>query len=156
MQWCEIDGRRYHVVGGVVSKAVTNPTFDPIAKPGAMHDYFRGNPDKKSPLEFLREREPIRPAYRDHDARIEALDEQGLAACWLFPTLGMLYEELLEARSPGAVCLTFRAFNQWLDEDWGFAVSRPRLRRSVHLVGRCRLGRARARLGARPRAPARS
>ena len=69
VQWCEIDGRRYHVVGGVVSKAVTNPTFNPIAKPGAMHDYFRGNPDKKSPLEFLREREPIRPAYRDHDAR---------------------------------------------------------------------------------------
>jgi predicted TIM-barrel fold metal-dependent hydrolase len=120
VQWCEIDGRRYHVVGGVVSKAVTNPTFNPIAKPGALHDYFRGNPEQKSPLDFLREREPIRPAYRDHDARIEALDDQGLAACWLFPTLGMLYEELLK-HDPGAVCHTFRAFNQWLDEDWGFA-----------------------------------
>ena len=60
VQWCEIDGRKYHVVGGKVSRAVTNATFDPIAKAGAMHDYFRGNPDGKSPLEFLREREPIR------------------------------------------------------------------------------------------------
>jgi predicted TIM-barrel fold metal-dependent hydrolase len=32
----------------------------------------------------------------------------------------MLYEELLK-HDPEAVCLTFTAFNRWLDEDWGFA-----------------------------------
>jgi predicted TIM-barrel fold metal-dependent hydrolase len=120
VQWCEIDGRRYHVVGGRVSRAVTNPTFDPVAKPGAMHDYFRGNPDQRNPLEFLQDREPIRPAYRDRDARLAEMDQQGLQACWLFPTLGMLYEELLKD-DPEAVCLTFRAFNRWVEEDWGFA-----------------------------------
>ncbi len=118
VQWAEIGGRRYHVVGGVVSHAVTNPTFNPIAKPGAMHEYFRGNPRGKSPIEFLREREPIPAAYRERDARIAALDRQGLEAIWLFPTLGVLYEELLK-RDTDAVALTFRAFNQWLDEDWG-------------------------------------
>ncbi|MCU0267620.1 MAG: amidohydrolase family protein [Acidimicrobiales bacterium] len=120
VQWCEIDGRRYHVVGGQVSRAVTNPTFDPVAKPGAMHDYFRGNPEGRNPLDFLRDREPIRAAYRDRDARLAELDAQGLAACWLFPTLGMIYEELLRD-DPFAVCATFRAFNRWLAEDWGFA-----------------------------------
>lgn len=120
VQWCEIDGRRYHVVGGRVSRAVTNPTFDPVAKPGAMHDYFRGNPEQRNPLEFLQDREPIRASYRDRDARLAAMDEQGLQACWLFPTLGMLYEELLKD-DPEAVCLTFRAFNRWVEEDWGFA-----------------------------------
>ena len=118
VQWAEIGGRKYHVVGGVVSHAVTNPTFNPIAKPGAMHEYFRGNPHGKSPIEFLREREPIPAAYRERDARIAALDRQGLEAIWLFPTLGVLYEELLK-RDTEAVALTFRAFNQWLDEDWG-------------------------------------
>ena len=118
VQWAEIDGRRYHVVGGQVSRAVVNPTFDPIAKAGAMHDYFRGNPDAKSPLEFLREREPIRPEYRDRDVRLQVMDEQGIEKVWLFPTLGILYEELLK-HDPEAVTLTFRAFNQWLDEDWG-------------------------------------
>ena len=118
IQWAEIDGRKYHVVAGRVSHAVTNPTFDPIAMPGAMHDFFRGNPDAKSPIEMLREREPIRAEYRDADARIKVMDEQGLEACWLFPTLGILYEELLK-EDPGAVTLTFRAFNRWLDEDWG-------------------------------------
>src|SRR5262245_50469353 len=118
VQWAEIDGRKYHVVGGRVSRAVVNPTFDPIAMPGAMHDYFRGNPDQKQPWEFLREREPIPAAYRDRDARIAKLDEFGLEAVWLFPTLGMLYEELLK-HDVGAVTHTFTAFNRWLDEDWG-------------------------------------
>jgi predicted TIM-barrel fold metal-dependent hydrolase len=120
VQWCEINGRKYHVVGGKVSHAVVNPTFDPVAKAGAMHDYFRGNPDQKSPLEFLREREPIPAAYRDKDARIAALDQQGLSACWMFPTLGVLYEELLK-EDVWAVTTVFRAFNQWLSEDWPFA-----------------------------------
>lgn len=120
VQWCEIDGRRYHVLGGQVNRAVVNPTFDPIAKAGALHDYFRGNPEGRSPLEMLRDREPIRPEYRDRDARLAVLDEQGLAACWMFPTLGMIYEEPLK-HDPEAVGLTFRAFNRWLEEDWGFA-----------------------------------
>ena len=119
VQWCEIDGRRYHVVGGQVSRAVTNPTFDPIAPPGALHDYFRGNPEGRNPLEFLTTREPIRAAYRDRAARVAVLDEHGLSSTWLFPTLAMLYEELLKS-DPFAVCATFSAFNRWLDEDWGF------------------------------------
>ncbi|MBM3672988.1 MAG: amidohydrolase [Actinobacteria bacterium] len=118
VQWAEIDGRRYHVVGGQVSRAVVNPTFDPIAKAGAMHDYFRGNPDQKSPLEFLRDREPIRPEYRDRDVRLGVMDEQGIEKIWLFPTLAILYEELLK-HDPKAVTLTFTAFNRWLEEDWG-------------------------------------
>ena len=120
VQWCQIDGRSYHVVGGMVSRAVTNPTFDPISPAGSMHDYFRGNPDGKHPLEFLTAREPIRPEYRDHDARLAAMDGQGLSKVWMFPTLGMLYEELLK-EDPWAVCQTFTAFNRWLAEDWGFA-----------------------------------
>ena len=118
VQWCEIDGRRYHVVGGRVSRAVVNPTFDPIAKAGAMHDYFRGNPDGKNPLEFLREREPIRAEYRNRDERLTVMDGQGLEAVWLFPTLGILYEELLKHDVEG-VTLMLGAFNRWLEDDWG-------------------------------------
>jgi len=119
VQWAEIDGRKYQVVGGRVSRVVTNPTFDPIAPAGAMHDYFRGNPDKKHPLEFLSVRESIRPEYRDRDARLTTMDRQGVSKIWLFPTLGMLYEELLK-HDPEGVGIMFTAFNRWLLEDWGF------------------------------------
>ena len=120
IQWADIGGRKYHVIAGRVSRAVVNPTFDPVAKPGALHAYFRGNPEGKHPLEFLRERERIRPEYRDRDARLATLDAHRLAGAWLFPTLGMIYEELLK-HDPEAVTLVFQAFNRWLEEDWGFA-----------------------------------
>lgn len=119
VQWCDIDGRKYHVLGGRVSRAVTNATFDPISKPGILASYFRGNPDNVNPLELIRDHEPIRPAYRDPAARVATLDEQGVASCWMFPTLGMVYETPLRD-DPVAVCATFRAFNRWMVEDWGF------------------------------------
>lgn len=120
VQWCDIDGRKYPVIGGRVFRGVVNPTFDPVAPAGAMHEYFRGNPEGKNPLEFLKARERIRPEYRDRDARLATMDEHGLDKIWLFPTLGMLYEEVLK-HDPDAVCLTFTAFNRWLAEDWGMA-----------------------------------
>ena len=120
VQWATIEGRQYQVLGGRVSRAVANATFDPVSKPGCLYDYFRGNETGIDPLARVRDHEPIRPAYRDRDARLASLDHQGLAGCWLFPTLGMIYEEPLR-HDPEAVCHTFRAFNRWLAEDWGFA-----------------------------------
>jgi predicted TIM-barrel fold metal-dependent hydrolase len=120
VQWCEIEGRKYQVIGGRVNHAVVNPTFDPIAKAGAMSEYFRGNASGKAPTEYLREREPIRPEYRDRDARLQVMDEQGVDKIWLFPTLGVLYEQAL-VDDPEGVGIMFDAFNRWLEEDWGFA-----------------------------------
>jgi len=120
VMWSEVGGRRYHLVGGRLSTVVSNPTFDPIAKPGALYGYFRGNAEGKTIAEYLVDREPIRPEYRDRDARIEVMDAQGLDKVWLFPTLGVLYEELLKD-DPWAVGQTFRAFNRWVHEDWGLS-----------------------------------
>ena len=120
VQWAEIDGRKHHVVGGRIAHAVKNPTWNPIAKPGAMYEYFRGNPNQRNPLEMMRSREPLPDCYLDGASRLRKMDEQGLEAIWLFPTLGVLYEELLK-RDTEAVTTLFRAFNRWLDEDWGVA-----------------------------------
>ena len=118
VQWAEIDGRKHHLVGGKLAHAVTNPTWNPIAKPGAISDFLRGNPEGKDPRGLLKEREALPPEYMDHDARIAKLDEQGLESMWLFPTLGVLYEELLKHDTDAVVTL-FRGFNRWLQEDWG-------------------------------------
>jgi predicted TIM-barrel fold metal-dependent hydrolase len=119
-EWAQIGKRSYPVIGGTVFRGVKNATFDPVAPPGVLADYFRGNPNGDDPLELLRRHEPIRPEYRDRDARLAVMDEQGIERCWMFPTLGMIYEEPL-AHDPEAVMLMFTAFNRWLDEDWGFA-----------------------------------
>ncbi len=63
--------------------------------------------------------EPIHPEYRDRDRRLEVMDRQRLERVFLFPTLGVGMEEALRA-DPEAAHAAFHAFNQWLDEDWGF------------------------------------
>ncbi len=112
--------RKYHLVGGKICHAVVNPTFNPVAKPGALHKYFRGNPEGKTAVEYLKDREELPPEYINRDARIERMANQDIQAVWLFPTLGVLYEELL-VDDPEAVMIQFRGFNRWIEEDWGFA-----------------------------------
>ena len=54
IQWAEIDGRKYHVIGGKVSHAVVNPTFDPIAKAGAMSRLLPRQPVRAQPARVPR------------------------------------------------------------------------------------------------------
>ncbi|MEX3644651.1 MULTISPECIES: amidohydrolase family protein [Mycolicibacterium] len=119
VQTATIDGRTRQIVGGKIDRTVTNPTFDPIVKPGAMADYFRGNPQKRSLLDILSEREPIPSYYRNRDDRLAKMDEQGLQAVWMLPSLAMGYEEGLQY-DPPAVAQAFKAFNRWLLDDWGY------------------------------------
>ncbi|GJM37419.1 MAG: amidohydrolase [Acidimicrobiales bacterium] len=120
VQWIEKDGRKYHLVGGQISHAVVNPTWDPVAMPGALHEYFKGNPEGRSPMDMLKEREPLPDYYMNNDARAALLETQGLQGVWLFPTLGVLYEELIKD-DVEACAVMMSAFNQWLLEDWGYA-----------------------------------
>ena len=118
VQWATIDGRQHHLVGGKLAKAVTNPTWNPIALPGSISDYLRGNPLGKEAIELMQAREPLPDYYINNAARAAKIEEQGLEAMWLFPTLGVLYEELLK-NDTEAVTTLFTAFNRWLQEDWG-------------------------------------
>jgi len=119
VQWVDIGGRKHHLVGGVLARAVANPTWDPIAKPGALRPYFEGNPERISPLEMLKDREPLPAHYLDPLERAKVIDQQGLAGVWLFPTLGVLYEELIKT-DVEAVVTMMQAFNRWLHDDWSY------------------------------------
>jgi len=118
MQWARIDGKTRLLVGGKVNKFIPNPTFDPVAAPGVMDEYFRGrNPKSADPGKLFGELEPVRAEYRDRDARIAVMDRQGMAGCILLPTLGVGMEQALAHDLP-ALTAAFRAFNRWLAEDW--------------------------------------
>jgi predicted TIM-barrel fold metal-dependent hydrolase len=47
------------------------------------------------------------------------MDDQGIGAALLFPTLGCGVEEALR-HDVGATMASLSAFNRWLEEDWGF------------------------------------
>lgn len=121
VQFATIDGKQRLLVGGSVNRFIPNPSFDRVSKPGALSDYFRAKAGVGDMRAAFGELEPIeeRPEYRDRAARLRVMDEQGLEACMLLPTLGVAIEAALE-HDPPALTAAFRAFNRWLQEDWGF------------------------------------
>src|SRR5947209_8290429 len=61
----------------------------------------------------------MHPAFQHRDARLALMDEQGLDAAVLFPTTAVCVEHCMRT-DPEATYLNIRAFNEWLDEDWGY------------------------------------
>lgn len=120
VRWIEVDGYRKLLIGDRLFRMVANPSFDPVAKPGVLADYYKAENASGAAPKALMEMEPIRPEYRDRDARVAVMERQGVAGILLLPTLALGIEEILN-ENPPALHAAFRAFNEWLDEDWGFA-----------------------------------
>ena len=140
--------RQRLLVGGKVNRFIPNPTFDPVGKPGALDEYFRGRNPRGADLNALfGELEPIRPAYRDRDARLALMDEQGMQGAILLPTLGVGMEQAL-LPDLDAAAATFRAFNRWMDDDWGFAYKERIFARPLHHAVQARQRGARTGVGA--------
>ncbi|HYC56832.1 MAG TPA: amidohydrolase family protein [Candidatus Binatia bacterium] len=92
--------------------------FDLTLKPGSLRDYLRyltgenaGGDDGV--------KEPVQPAYINRDARLALMDHQRLESSLLFPTLGVCVEHFMKDDVEQSYA-NLRAFNRWLDEDWGF------------------------------------
>jgi len=114
------DGKRVQMlIGNKVNRFIPNPTFDPVIVPGCLDLFFRGRVPEGTDVRTLTKVEPIHDEYRDRDKRVAVLDEQGLEAALLFPTLGCGVEQALKD-DVEATMASLHAFNRWLEEDWGF------------------------------------
>jgi len=105
------------LAGGRAFRFIPNPTFDPIIVPGCLDVMFRGQVPEGVDPRRLTQVEPLKPEYQDRDVRIRVMDEQGLEAALLFPTLGCGVEQALRFDIP-ATMATLRAFNRWLEDDY--------------------------------------
>ncbi len=117
----DVEGRRKLVIAGMLSEYIPNPTFAVVAAPGSHVKWYRAeNPEGKTLRELSGK--PIRPpeTWRTGEGRIELLDEQGIHAALVFPTLASAIEERLGARAEVTAAL-FHSLNQWTVDEWGFA-----------------------------------
>ena len=121
IDYVEVRGRTKIVVKGRISEYIPNPTFDVVARPGAMEDFYRkGNPEGKDRRAIFGEPMRAIPAFREPAPRLELMDSQGIDRALMFPTLASLIEERMRD-DPETCHAVVHALNQWIYETWTFA-----------------------------------
>jgi hypothetical protein len=138
VRWVSEGKRRYLLFGDRLPSAIQNATFTPVVKPGSLHLLLKeleaggrpnagiggtrpegGSMTEMAGMSRTRELVPISPAYRDRETRLMTMDEQGVERNFLFPTLGQSCETMV-SDEPDMLFRCFRAFNDWVNDDWGF------------------------------------
>ena len=119
-KYVQVHGRTKIAVNNVISEYIPNPTFEVVGRPGALADYFGGNNrEGRTPREIIGE--PMRSidAFRSAEARLALLDELGLDAALMFPTLASLLE-IHFTDDPELTSTLVHSFNEWLHDEWTF------------------------------------
>ena len=111
------NGRMY--VGDQRCQFFSVAAGDHIGPPGIMKRFLRGETEEGgnpnlNPIDALSV-----PEFVERKARLAKMDEQGVGACLILPTGGVGVETQLR-ETPEVVYPSVRAFNRWLEEDWGF------------------------------------
>jgi predicted TIM-barrel fold metal-dependent hydrolase len=120
VQYVQVKGRTKIAIRGQISEYIPNPTFQVVARPGAMEEYFKvGNPEGKSRREIFGKPIKAVPAFREPAPRLELMNELGIQRSLMFPTLASLVEERMRD-DPELIHAVVHALNQWLDEVWSF------------------------------------
>ncbi len=113
------NGRMY--VGNERCQFFSVGVGDSVGPPGIMKEFLRGTSDaggspSLSPINALQV-----PEFVDRAARRRKMDEQNVEACLMLPTAGVGVEpQLREPQHREVLYPTIRAFNRWLEEDWGY------------------------------------
>jgi len=82
-------------------------------KPGSLREMLR-NMKAGLPIEENDAIESVQPEYQDRAARLALMDEQGVDAMVLFPTVAVCVEHFMK-ENPARTYANVHAFNRWLD-----------------------------------------
>ena len=119
-QYVEVNGRTKLAIGGQISEFIPNPTFDVLAAPGVHETWYRNaNPEGLTLRELSGKPIACAPAYRNGADRLALLDELGIFATLMFPTLASVVEERM-SYDHELMNAVLHSLNEWLHAEWGF------------------------------------
>lgn len=120
VQWYDQGKKKRLMFGDHPAPGTGNPTFNPVAKPGAFHETLKSLENGEPPSgPRYGELAPLDPAFMYRDQRIESMNEQNVERMFIYPTIGLSCEHLF-ADDWDMLYDFFHAFNAWVNEDWGF------------------------------------
>jgi predicted TIM-barrel fold metal-dependent hydrolase len=118
------NGRTKLAIDGVISEYIPNPTFNVVAGPGKHEAYYRANNPKGLTMREM-SGEPVRsiPAFHSGPAHLKMMDELGVHAAIVFPTLASIIEVRLGHKVELTMAL-MHALNRWVADEYGFGNGR--------------------------------
>jgi predicted TIM-barrel fold metal-dependent hydrolase len=120
VQWYDQGKKKRLMFGGHRAPGTGNPTFNPVAKPGAFHETLKSLERGDLPTgPRYGDLAPLDLAYMYREQRLARMDEQHLERMFIYPTIGYSCEHLF-AQDWDLLYDFFHAYNAWADEDWGF------------------------------------
>jgi predicted TIM-barrel fold metal-dependent hydrolase len=122
VQLKEVDGQLRYFFGDRAHPIIPGPgDLHARPRPGALYEYFQGRSSKaRVGNELACEAPGEHPEWFNRDARLRCMDGQGVEAAWMFPSQGVCMEGPMQPDIEAAIEV-LRAFNRWLEDDWGFA-----------------------------------
>jgi predicted TIM-barrel fold metal-dependent hydrolase len=113
------DGREVIMAADREVTFINRSIYDEVGRPGSLREMLRtmkkGAGDGDGQYQWTE----VKPEYRDRDARLAVMDEQGVEACVLFPSVAVVVEHFLD--NADDLYMNFHSFNRFLAETWGFA-----------------------------------
>ncbi len=118
----QVDGKPGYFFGERAHPIIPGPGDVHLRpRPGALYEYFQGKSSKARVGDELACEEPAaHPEWFEREARLACMDAQGVEGAWLFPSQGVCMEGPMQPDVEASIEV-LRAFNRWLEEDWGFA-----------------------------------
>lgn len=100
------------------------PLYDQAPVPGTLRDVLRNL--SSGAITDVRLEGPVEPEFVDPAARLAWMDEHHVEMAVVVPSLGGTVEVFMQD-DPVQTAVNLHAFNQWLEEDWGFAAGGGRI-----------------------------
>lgn len=119
IHWTEVDGKKELLIGDKPYSFLKNADFETVSAAGSLARSLRkgdhrveadGDTTIVTPKEYT----------TDRDGRVALIEEQGLDGAVLLPTLAITVEHFMKD-DPVQTYANLRAFNSWVDDQWGFA-----------------------------------
>ena len=115
----DADGVERVFVGDKPFTFLEHRNYDTVVPPGALREMLRAMKSSSADVRGTSTTVPMPREYVARAERLALLDAQGIESTFLFPTLAVCVEAFM-SDDPEQLYANFRAFNTWLDDEWGF------------------------------------
>jgi predicted TIM-barrel fold metal-dependent hydrolase len=95
------------------------PAFMPGASLNRLNPYKNATPDERE--QIIKAFQKLAPGFQNRDRRLEVMDVQGVQAAIMFPQADGLVIHSAFPESAEKSMAAVRAFNRWVDAEWGFS-----------------------------------